>query len=54
VYVSGLDSLHAELIGCGARIFRPPHMAPHGIREMLVEDLNGTRLAFGEIVPVND
>jgi hypothetical protein len=23
-------------------------MAPHGIREMVVEDLNGYRLAFGQ------
>jgi hypothetical protein len=31
-------------------ILQPPHIAPHGIREMVVQDLNGYRLAFGEFV----
>jgi catechol 2,3-dioxygenase-like lactoylglutathione lyase family enzyme len=49
LYVDDVDSLHAELRRRGARIQAPPQMAPHGIREIVVEDLNGYRLAFGEI-----
>jgi len=48
LYVDDLDDLHAELRGRGATIQAPPQVAPHGIREMVVEDLNGYRLAFGE------
>ncbi len=33
----------------GAKIQSGPQMAPHGIREMVIEDLNGYRLAFGEL-----
>ena len=51
LYVDDLDRLHAELTQRGARIHAAPQMAPHGIREMLVDDLNGYRLAFGELVP---
>lgn len=50
LYVDGLDALHKDLEKRGAVILQPPHMAPHGIREMVVEDLNGYRLAFGELV----
>ena len=42
-----LDELHAELARRGATILEPPRLAPHGLREMVVEDLNGYRLAFG-------
>lgn len=49
LYVDDVDSLHADLQRRGARIQSPPRMAPHGIREMVVEDLNGYRLAFGEL-----
>jgi catechol 2,3-dioxygenase-like lactoylglutathione lyase family enzyme len=48
-YVDDLDALHADLQRRGATIAAPPHMAPHGMREMLVEDPNGYRLAFGEL-----
>jgi uncharacterized glyoxalase superfamily protein PhnB len=50
LYVDELDALHAELRKRGANILHPPHMAPHGIREMIVEDPDGHRLAFGESV----
>jgi uncharacterized glyoxalase superfamily protein PhnB len=50
LYVEGLDGLYADLQKRGAVILQPPHVAPHGIREMVVEDLNGYRLAFGELV----
>jgi len=49
LYVDDVDSLHADLQHRGAVIQSPPRMAPHGIREMVVEDLNGYRLAFGEL-----
>lgn len=48
-YVDDVDGLHADLKRRGARILEAPHMAPHGIREIVVEDLNGYRLAFGEL-----
>jgi len=51
VYVDDVERLHADLERRGARIQSPPQMAPHGIREMVVEDLNGYRIAFGEHRP---
>ena len=48
LYVDDVASLHDELQARGAAILAPPHLAPHGIRELVVEDLNGYRLAFGE------
>lgn len=50
-YVDDLDTLYAELQRRGARITQPPKMAPYGIRELSVEDLNGYRLDFGEMQP---
>jgi uncharacterized glyoxalase superfamily protein PhnB len=49
LYVDRLDALHADLKRRGANVTQPPHLAPHGIREMIVEDLDGFRLAFGEL-----
>jgi catechol 2,3-dioxygenase-like lactoylglutathione lyase family enzyme len=49
LYVDGLEALHAELQRRGAVIRQGPHLAPYGIREIEVEDLNGYRLTFGEI-----
>jgi uncharacterized glyoxalase superfamily protein PhnB len=49
VYVDDVDSLHEDLERRGAKVLSAPRMAPHGIREMVVEDLNGYRLAFGEV-----
>lgn len=48
LYVDDLDGLYVELQQRGATIFHPPRMTPHGIRELVIEDLNGYRLAFGE------
>lgn len=47
VYVDDVDALHDDMKERGAKILEPPHMAPHGIYEMLVEDCNGYRLVFG-------
>jgi hypothetical protein len=49
LYVGELDKLHADLERRGARIVEPPRVAPHGLREFVVEDLDGHRLAFGEM-----
>lgn len=49
LYVDDLDGLYSDLRRRGANIRSAPQMAPHGIREMVVEDLNGYRLAFGEL-----
>lgn len=48
LYVDDLDNLHADLQRRGARILSAPAIAPHGLHELLVEDLNGYRIAFGE------
>lgn len=48
LYVQNLDNLHADLQTRGAKILQPPQIAPYGFRELVVEDLNGFRLAFGE------
>lgn len=50
IYVDDVDALHAELQQRGATIRQPPELAPYGIRELLVEDLNGYRLTFGQVV----
>jgi uncharacterized glyoxalase superfamily protein PhnB len=50
LYVLDLDGLYADLQQRGAVILQPPHVAPYGIREMVIEDLNGYRLTFGEVV----
>jgi uncharacterized glyoxalase superfamily protein PhnB len=49
LYVDDLDALHADLRRREAAILQPPRVAPYGMREMVVEDLNGYRLAFGEL-----
>lgn len=54
LYVTGLDLLHEELRRRGAKILEPPRPAPYGLREMDVEDLNGYRLAFGEVLPSSE
>jgi uncharacterized glyoxalase superfamily protein PhnB len=51
LYVDDLDAVFADLQQRGAVILQPPRVAPHGIREVVVEDLNGYRVAFGEFVP---
>jgi uncharacterized glyoxalase superfamily protein PhnB len=51
LYVSDLDAVHTDFQSRGATIVQPPVAMPYGVREMVVEDLNGYRIAFGEIVP---
>jgi uncharacterized glyoxalase superfamily protein PhnB len=49
LYVSDLDTLYTEFRQRGAVVMQPPQTTPYGLREMVIEDLNGFRLAFGEI-----
>jgi uncharacterized glyoxalase superfamily protein PhnB len=51
LYVDDLDALHADLKQRGATIPQGPQMAPYGIRELEVVDLNGYRLTFGAFIP---
>jgi uncharacterized glyoxalase superfamily protein PhnB len=51
VYVNDLKALHVDLQQRGAKIVQAPYIAPYGLREMVVEDLNGYRLTFGEFAP---
>jgi uncharacterized glyoxalase superfamily protein PhnB len=51
IYVDDLDALYSDLQGRGAAVAQPPRVAPHGLRELVVVDLNGFRLTFGECVP---
>ena len=46
-FVPDADALHAELVGRGASILRPPRDEPYGLRDFAVEDLEGHRLLFG-------
>lgn len=50
LYVKDLDAVHEDLLRRGARVLQPPSVAPYGIREIEVEDLNAYRLTFGEIL----
>lgn len=51
VYVSDIESLFAEFQERGANILRPPADQAYGLRDMVVEDLNGYRLVFGQLLP---
>ena len=51
LYVDDLDALHTDLERRGAVIAQGPQVAPYGIREIEVIDLNGYRLTFGEFTP---
>ena len=51
IYVNDLDAVYADLQQRGAVIKQPPTVAPYGLREIEVEDLNAFRLTFGEFVP---
>jgi len=48
IYVDDVNGLFADLQQRGAKILQPPRVAPYGLREIIVEDLNGYRLTFGE------
>ncbi len=50
LYVEDVVALYADLQRRGAKILQPPAVAPYGLREFIVEDLNGYRLTFGEFL----
>lgn len=47
VYCADADELHREFSGAGARVLEPPTDMPYGNRELVVQDGDGHRLAFG-------
>jgi catechol 2,3-dioxygenase-like lactoylglutathione lyase family enzyme len=51
LYVNRIDELHADLVARGAKIVQPPTVARYGILELVVEDPDGHRIAFGAILP---
>ncbi len=51
LYVDDVNALYTDLKTRGAKIIQPPAVAPYGLREIIVEDLNGYRLTFGEFLP---
>ena len=46
-YCADADELQAEFASAGARILQPPTIMPYGNRELVVEDADGHRIAFG-------
>ena len=48
--VTGVDELHRELAGRGARITKPLEQRPWGTRDFYVEDPDGYILCFSEAV----
>jgi catechol 2,3-dioxygenase-like lactoylglutathione lyase family enzyme len=48
IHVTGLNELHGELTSRGATILEGPVERVYGMRELVVEDCHGLRLAFGE------
>ena len=50
VYVDDVDALDADLRRRGATLAEPPRNAPYGLREIVAEDPDGHRVAFGSPV----
>lgn len=48
LYVNNVTEFHADLQQRGAKILHDPFDAPYGVREFVVEDLNGFRITFGQ------
>ena len=46
--IENLDALHEELKSRGTKITEGPEVRVYGMRELIVDDLYGFRLAFGE------
>jgi predicted enzyme related to lactoylglutathione lyase len=47
IFVSDVDALHAELVGRGANVLKPPQDYPYGMRDFDVADPDGNHLTFG-------
>ena len=50
IYVVGVDALFAQMMARGANVIRPVEDSPYGLRDFVVEDLNGYRIIFGEFI----
>jgi uncharacterized glyoxalase superfamily protein PhnB len=48
IYVQDVAALHQELVKRGAKVLVAPQQTPYGLLEMVVEDPDGYRIAFGE------
>jgi hypothetical protein len=48
IHVTGLDELFTDFTSRGAKIFEGPVERAYGMRDLVVEDCHGLRLAFGE------
>lgn len=48
LYVDDAEGTHDELVRRGATIIQPLCETRYGLREFVIEDLNGFRLAFGQ------
>ncbi len=51
IYIDDLETVYADLTQRGAVVRQRPAATPYGLREFVVEDPDGYRLAFGEIGP---
>jgi hypothetical protein len=47
VFLDDVDELYRELLGRNARIPKPPHNRPWGMRNCVVADLDGNYICFG-------
>jgi uncharacterized glyoxalase superfamily protein PhnB len=47
IFVQDVDALHAELVGRGAKVVKPPADYDYGMREFDAVDLDGNQLFFG-------
>ena len=47
VFVKDVDALHAELIGRGVKVLKPPQDYDYGMRDFDVTDPDGNQLTFG-------
>src|SRR5262245_45693281 len=47
VFVRDVDAVHAELIGRGANVIKPPQDYDYGMRDFDVDDPDGNHLTFG-------
>ncbi len=47
-WIRDVDAYHREILGRGAVVASAPADQPYGIREFVVQDLNGVRIVFGQ------
>lgn len=47
IFVDDVDSLHADLVKRGAKVFKEPKDYDYGLRDFDVADLDGNMIFFG-------